>query len=531
MNPDLKSILNERFPSDTSIGGSSEETTNSAIRIYGRRFYKDQTPVEYLAELLLVFISKKGDGRINENSFTLEDDGQAQYWPKDGLGLKLFSFFPSSKLETRHAVHQEKYIEAVESIKDNIEGSATEKDDGVRVVQSLLAGFTGVAKNRTWVTHSFLPASTSLISRELAWQHTKARKQDLRDWEDSKQYFSHDGHLFMARGGESLFLQLANMFSGDAQVHKTINDLLQRSEYKHLSKFDVTALKCSLEENLTELLNKSMQGMESLTSFIEHNLGDTTPFSTEKRATLGWVPKSTVPEAFLFAVELQNICSSSLSELDKLDVMQQLCCLQVLRSLSFQSQRVDNEYSSTKGFAGNYVWVASNPESSRYSATRKLSQSSLEKIEEKLYRVLRNVHAELGQTSDSRSLRQADDHGFKIFRKIGKEIGLVIPKTGQGQRFVMPPHLLKVLVAATLSPGERVRLTEFYNRVFAHFGIALAGQQLSSALEWISSESGDKNYALSSESQWIEEALKQGGFLVELSDAVSIVQNPGSKEV
>ena len=131
---------------------------------------------------------------------------------------------------------------------------------------------------------------------------------------------------------------------------------------------------------------------------------------------------------------------------------------------------------------------------------------------------------------ETRSYAEADKHGFGIFRKIAKEIGLVIPRTGGGQRFVLPPSLLRFLVAALVAPGERVRLSDFYARVFAHYGIALGARQLAIALRWSSSESGARDYAVSADTAWVEEALKQGGFLVELSDAVSIVHNPGGDE-
>ena len=52
----------DRFP-PTSGDGIAADQTNPAIQIYGRRFYKDQTPVEYLAEFLLVFASPKGEQR------------------------------------------------------------------------------------------------------------------------------------------------------------------------------------------------------------------------------------------------------------------------------------------------------------------------------------------------------------------------------------------------------------------------------------------------------------------------------------
>lgn len=125
------------------------------------------------------------------------------------------------------------------------------------------------------------------------------------------------------------------------------------------------------------------------------------------------------------------------------------------------------------------------------------------------------------------SFAEADKHGFQIFRKIAKELGLVIPRTGRGQRFVLPAHLLRFLVAALVAPGERVRLTEFYSRVFAHYGIALGERELATALDWSGIDSGSKDYAVAADTGWVEEALQQGGFLVELSDAVSIVHNPG----
>jgi len=202
----------------------------------------------------------------------------------------------------------------------------------------------------------------------------------------------------------------------------------------------------------------------------------------------------------------------------------------VLRSLCFQAHRVDEVQKSTSGFVGNYTWIVANPDAAPGDADRKLSQASFDRTEGTLYRVLRivsEIHNEGGEATD---LKQADEHGFKIFRKIAKEIGLVIPKTGQGQRFVMTPLIMRVLVAATVRPAERVRLTTFYERVFAHFGIALAGQQLSQAITWLSEEDEVMDYSINKDSLWIEEGLKQGGFLVELSDAVSMVHNPGSKE-
>ncbi len=161
-------------------------------------------------------------------------------------------------------------------------------------------------------------------------------------------------------------------------------------------------------------------------------------------------------------------------------------------------------------------------ESGSGSAERKLAQASFAAVEGLLFRVLLRKYESAGK--ESGSLNEARKHGFEIFRRLGKQIGLVVPRTGKGQRFVLPPHLLRFLVAAVLRPGERIRLNRFFERVFAHYGIALGDRQMAVALAWDGAQGHD--FAVAADTQWIEETLRQGGLLVELSDAVSIVQNP-----
>ena len=521
-------ILLERFPSNGESGGPPGDQTNPAIRLYGRRFYKDQTPVEYLAEFLLVFVSPKGGERKGAYSLGLETSNDPScYWPEDRIALKLFAFFPSSKLETRHPVHQKNYRQALEDIKARVSGSSEEKDETVRLLQSLFAGFIGVAKNRTWVTHTFLPASPVLLAREVDWLHSKAvRDANLQNWDDAKKYFATDRHNFMARGGELLFLQLAHLFSGEE--HVVVDSVRSNTSYEHLARSKLVELRKGIETGLQSIIEDAVGSISELAHFIEEALSSYRLYDQGKRASLGWVPAASVPEAFLFASELNNICRSTLGSLEKIDLLQVLSCMQVLRSLCFQAQRIDDSSNHTDEFVGGYSWIVADANARRGCGVRKLAQSSFERIEELLYRVLRRVAKSSGGPMPS--FTEADKHGFQIFRKIAKELGLVIPRTGRGQRFVLTPQLLRFLVAALVEPGERVRLTEFYARVFAHYGIALGDQQLLVALGWNGKESGTRDYAVAADTAWVEEALQQGGFLVELSDAVSIVHNPGSKE-
>lgn len=525
--PAGQSISLDRFPS-TGEDGIGADQTNPAIRLYGRRFYKDQTPVEYLAEFLLVFASAKGRQENGSYSLSLENtDVPACYWPHDRVALKLFSFFTSSKLETRHPVHQKAYLQALEDVKDCVSGTSEQKDEAVRLLQSLFGGFVGVARNRTWVTHSFLPASPGLLAREVDWLHSKAlRNPKLHDWGDAEQYFATDRHNFMARGGELLFLQLAHLFSSDD--HAAVDVIRSSASYGHLAQFELVNLRNEIETELQSIIKGAVGPIRELSNFIEEALSAYKLNKLSARASLGWVPTASIPEAFLFATELNNICRSTLGPLEKLDLLQTLVCLQVLRSLCFQAQRTEASSNHTDGFFGGYSWIVADASAPSGAAVRKLAQNSFERIEEMLYRVLRQAAKSAGK--QVASFTEADKHGFQIFRKIAKELGLVIPRTGRGQRFALSPRLLRFMVAALVEPGERVRLTEFYARVFAHFGIALGEKQLVVALGWNGSESDTKDYAAAADTTWVEEALQQGGFLVELSDAVSIVHNADGKE-
>ncbi|MBK8536701.1 MAG: hypothetical protein IPL59_17235 [Candidatus Competibacteraceae bacterium] len=369
-----------------------------------------------------------------------------------------------------------------------------------------------------------------MLSHEVTWEHPKAsskkNKDQVIDWDSSKKYFDQSTHNFLGRGGELLFLQLANL-AAEYKSPEIIN-MIPQDEYKHLGRLEVIELIDQLEYKLKFMLDEAIAPIGELVQFIENSLEKYKLNEKPRPTNLGWVPVSSRIEALLFAVEMHNICSSLLSTLEKLELLQMLCCMQVLRSLCFQARRIDRSEKSTVGFIGNYAWIVTDPDAIVDTPIRKMAQTSFDRIDEMLYRVIRTgLLGKSGLFPSEQDLKNGDDNGFRHFRKFSKEIGLVIPKKGAGQRFTLHQELLRFLVAALLNPGERIRLTEFYQRIFAHYGIAISGSQLAIALEWNGSESGNRSYAIASSTAWVEEALQQGGFLVELSDAVSIVHNPG----
>ncbi|WP_020560064.1 hypothetical protein [Thiofilum flexile] len=527
-------LVFQRFPKKVDESDELKaDKANPAIRLYGRRFYKDQTQTEYLAEFLLAFSSPKlrnGSGAF-EFSIPLEEGSSGPcYYPEDRVALKLFSFFPTSKLESRHIAHRDAYVDCLKKVESAFANHG-EKEEAVHLLQNLFCGFMGASSNRTWVTNCFFPASAALLSREVSWEHVKAsraQKNKITNWNSSVEYFSDNLRNFMSRGGELLFLQLTNLFE-ELKSYR-FDELLSDPAYMHL-KPRLNNLKEGIEKNIKSLIHDSMMGLEDIVSLVENRLDEYKINETKKKASLGWVSKASRTEALLFSIEIENICNSNTGTLDKLEFLQTLCSMQVMRTLCFQARRVDENTSITDGFVGNYVWIVANPNEIVTGATRKMAQNSFNIIESMLFRAIRNpAIAADGIVFSSNNLKNGDDNTFRHFTKFAKEIGLVVPRTGQGARFVLHQGLLRFLVAALIRPGERIRLNQFYQRIFAHYGIAIGGDQLKVALQWIGKEGDGDTYAVASSSAWVEEALKQGGFLVELSDAVSMVINPGEEQ-
>lgn len=513
---------------------------NAAIQVFGRRFFKDQTPVEYLAEFFLVFASAKDE--LHSNEYVFPDYGEIVpvkliYHPPYRLGLKLFAFLGASKLETRHPVHVSSFHAGISKVESYINPTGTVScQDGVRLMQGLFSGFVGVAGDRTWTAHAFLPASASLLAREVLWRHGgpngAAKKTDL-SWESAWSYFDTSAHSFMARGGELLYLQLTSMFnSKERAIPAVFRDRIDEV-YTHFKEVGSTdQLRTNLQQQLKKLLLESDHAIGALGDFVQKSFDDVGVESeppNPRGAVLGWVPRETATEAFFFAWELENICKAQRSGLQKISLLKDLCVLQVMRSLCFQSARV-MQLGSLPGFVGGYSWVACAADAAAPSSGKKAAIRAYAAVESLLYRALRayGKYSEITIPAEESKkqiwLDKGDENTARLFRKIGKQIGIIVPRKGQGMRITLPPHIVRLLVAALVPPGKRIRLDAFYRRIFGHYGIAV--NQETVELRRAPSETENDGEALGIDSTWFEEELRRGGYLVPLSDAVSLVLNP-----
>jgi hypothetical protein len=522
----------ERFP-DISVEDADD---NPAIQVFGRRFYKDQTPIEYLAELFLVFSSPKNEDGTDKYSFPIFNSTpkqQLKYYPCHKLGLKLFAFLGASKLATRHPMHMKAFKDSVVKISELTTINGMDRMVAVRLIQGLFAGFVGVAGDRTWTAHTFLPASSSLLSREVLWRHTGANGAVNNlpadaEWDEAWKYFNTGAHAFMARGGELLFLQLQNLFNA-AKSENLLSEIgLDCADaYGHLTKLQsISALKVSLEEKFKKLLEDGDRAIGPIGNFIESALSNSgissEPEGELKEATLGWVPRKTATEAMLFAWEANNICSAQRGGLQKISLLRDLCVLQVMRSLCFQASRV-SDIVKIEGFSGGYAWVACSTSIEENANSKLVAISTYDKVEGMLYRALR-VFDDYTREPSTLLLDKGDENVVRLFRKIGKQVGLIVPRKGAGMRMTLPSHMVRLLVAALIPPGNRLRLDNFYARIFAHYGLAIEQSLMIKVLNLY--ESNPEAATLVIDSSWFEEELQKGGYLIPLSDAVSIVVNP-----
>ncbi len=531
---------------------------NPAIQLFGRRFFGDQTVPEFLIEFLLVLSSQKriADSVIpaDESSFpniellcNWPEQTPLEYAPKSRLNLKLFALLGASKLETRHETHRLHYRELIKNIEQNIEafGGIT-AEEVLKTLENLFLGFQRVGGQRTWCAQSFLPICPEMIAGETIWKGTKAKRDNVETWDEitiQSGYFESSQHIFLARGGESLYLQICNVLripqmDIDVWCKKIDASCTERERCPE-------NLRRALTQGIHQALN-TCPAVGSLAKFVDEEVDKETAKRTDNRNDLprytecGWCPEDTWPESFIFAIDLLRICDAALDPIERLSLMETACAMQVLRTLCAQSARYDQSKDSSGAGALGYIWAISDPEGNN-NILKRISRRSVETNLLLIQRAIRhpeivaNIEAQQQRcvvqgTSWKDPYKEADTrYGYKLFLALAKRLGLMVPRRGSGARFILTDHLLRYLVLTTVRPGERMKYDTFLEQVFQRHGMALSGKYLCRACEW----SGAHPPAAldNATDHWLTSMLSSAGMLVHLSDSCSIVENPFSKRV
>lgn len=518
---------------------------NPAIQLFGNRFFSDQTHCELLIELLLVIFSPKKFKEDSEFKTCLPEfsylqnqpDQIFQYAPKARLNLKLFSFLGASKLDARHKTHRDHHLELIQELKDRIEAGSQDKEGVIRTLENLFLGFQGAGSGRGWCAQSFVPISAGFLGGETIWKETQAKINDIKDWEDLfkdrkfAKFFDMSQHLFLARGGESLYLQLCNALSqSKIQIKEWADsiDLGFTTDEK-----DPEILHQGLEKEFQNFKNHSPSALTEIAEFIDSKLDPDTPEKTdwddwdngEKRfVDAGWCRTESWREGYIFAVEIHRLLRAGLDIVDRIHLLEIACAMQVLRSLGAQTSRI-TERENQVPWPG-YRLALSAPADDRPDI-RRLSQISVKTMEKQIYQGLRNeAHVTLPGDAEKkiRMLKQADkSYGGKLFISMSKRIGLMIPKMGPGARFVLNERLLRFLVITMVPLGGRYTLDTFKQILENRHGLVLDADGLDRAGKWMN---GTGIYLPADTDQWLQQMLEAAGFLIQLSDSCALVSNP-----
>lgn len=513
---------------------------NPAIRLFGNRFFKDQTVLEYLAEFLAVVFSEKRIGDDGEAFLSpLPSIKELNEWPTSKplcyrppvkLNLKLFAFLSCSRADSRDESHTEHYKQLVKKLEASIRTSNRSVQDVRDWLEEFLRCFQGVGLNRTWCAQTFFPVSSNLVTQETIWNESQAKRNNITSWEEAiKDFNSYYGskRIFFARGGELLYLQLCNLFT----IEKSkISEFAKEMQIEDGNEIDMDKLHRSLQDGLRKLRGQNMQHFNKLVDYIEFLDKNTHSLTNNetKYVASEWCPRDSWQEAYLFAIEINRLLAASLEPIERLELLMTGCSLQVLRSLCAQSVRYAKGF-NTAGTGGKlgYAWIFSSLGlSSRQQ--RLTAQRNLNYIQGIIQKALRNdelhKNAERHPRKTAEQLyREADDrYGHKLLISLGKRLGIIIPKTGAQARFVMTDRLLRYFVLVLLKPGEKCTDDVFRQRLYRHYGIAVEGKELEDAVLWTGLPA---NSSIQPQESWLTEMLRAGGFLTELSDACSIVKN------
>lgn len=499
---------NKAFP---GMDNEKINKQNLQIQTYGQRLFRDQTFYEYILEFLLVFISPKGSGK-SQSASNNKDQGftfpthlkeeKIAYYPLPRMGLKRFVFLSRSEPDKRFDVD----IKALEDHRDylkskiNISDPNLDIDFILDILQDLLYGFNAIIGKRSWFAQSLLPVAPELVFCEaIGSKKLRERLEYQNDLNQVDDGFEFNRRSFMARGGEVYFLHV-------------LQGLVVESD---------------LKERLEKLLKELLKGVPQLSLISEFIQGawEEYHYSTSSdeghyiTKTMEWIPDNYKKRAKYTVRELENLLSSLINPLEKIDLLGSLIILQIMRMMCLQaSEKVANR--------DELEWVidlTSDPN----GQIRKIATSSYLKMEESIFRAVHtadlNTYNETAKRSEADILEDASKDTNRLIRKLGKDIGFIIPPKGSNMRFSFNEELIKLLVISLIKPGERMLLNTFLEKCYRQFKIIIGPKE--AKLHW--NEKSDFDLSPFNENvEEFQQILKDSGFLRDLSDATSIVENP-----
>ena len=498
------------------------EMQNLQIQAYGKRIIKDQTVPEYLLEFLLVFIGeyngKSGFDKVEETY-----DTEVKYKVDTNIGLKRFIFFENSKLENRFSIDSEAYERLNEKLSKNIKGGNYNSEDILNIIQELFYGFSSVTKNRGWFAQSLMPVCEDVIFPEAMGK--KSMRKDLVFDKEGKaidKEFEFKAHNFMARGGEVYYLHVLQGLEKEPQLKNSIGSNIRNliNSYPQLS---------TLSRWITDNWNEFMKEKCKNENIVEE---------LKEELKCQWITQRYSRRSSYTVKELNSLLMCETSEFEKIDLLNTGIVIQILRMMVESSVCITQDK-----LESNPMWLIHVPSTSEVDKKiKKLAVEEYKNIEEhmevsiakmlenkKHYTDKNNIEDKKTESTILTTLKEANDDSFKLMRKLGKDIGLITPIRGDNMRFSINDSIIRYFVLSLVEPGTKITLNSFLTKLYNHYGIVIGQNEYTKyVIENNINQEKDTSF-LNYNLIEFQSLLRKNGFLRELSDATSIVENPYRK--
>lgn len=504
----------EMFP-DYDPGREAKYPLSSYL--FGHRMRPNQSDIEYLIEFLHVMLAKKKLEEETDEFFPKIPSGQdreIEYYPEVAIALKRFIFFPNSKPDGKLPVDKEAYQKCIEALAKNVVCDGNRGKQITAILQDLFYGFNATAQNRSWFDKNMLPICPEVILPEGMGVKTERDGISFRIGNaDVDNKFSYSRYTYMCRGGEIYYLHLLSSANTESD-----------------------AFRKALEERFRNLIYDSYPQFSELSGFIKNTWEQYMAFepgaikSPEKKLY-------TIPAAFsrrnkYTAKEVYTLLSNNIDPFDKLSILADTIILQLLRVMYEAASFVVKNRKAP--------WVIDV--SRRNPEMRKLAVDSFSSNEacvvDYIYMGYEHYEDRLkdpsGSSTKTKEQKHVDDaagDSYKLFRKLAKNLGLLIPIKGPNMRLSLNERLVKALVLTLIGPSQKVTLDYFMELLYDHFGIIVDRKAYERAIEeGVMSPLSDYTF-MDQNRDAFTKLLKDCGFLRDLSDATCIVENPFDEEV
>lgn len=537
------------YPDESLLSSSSLQDLqeNPAFRFFGKRLFGDQSLPEFLNELLLILFSPK---RLANPPHTpieccfpprdrlaIPGDQRIEYAPSARLNLKLFAFFGASRLDARHKSHRD-HFESLRQWLLNCLQTEYEHDNLaiIRDLENLFLGLRSVGDGRTWCAQQFLPLCQNLLTSETIWQETKGK--NAANWDEALSFFSNNKYAFMSHGGDVLYYQLCLALS------QTKDRILQWSNEAGLGlspeECDPEGLHKDLERALQGLLGKR-SGLDALAALISDLETETAARTDHDRRgerryqSMGWCSAESWREGYLFAVELLRILHAEVDIMDRLILLETACGLHILRTLAARTAALTRQPLPWPG----YLLPITAPEEKNITL-RAVSQHACKRLRTMQERLILDqlpycTFEPKNKGDGSPAALEAAKKKYLgndvcqkyvsgLFSSLAKNyLGLIVPRTGSGERFVLSERILRLLVLTLVPAQGHLSLDRFKARARAWHGFVFDAEGFEDTQRWLTGRTAIFPTRCDA---WLRDVLEDGNFLIHLSDACSLVHNP-----